>query len=133
MKSQQYSLDEIFKKNLLFLIPFYIFSYERRFQEYNQDKAKLELLKQEYLGIRNELEELTVQKIIDEYTKCTIIDMSGKVLENIAKKYENIRKGVKAVMGGKVFEYEAKTIRDQGRREGRRERMTVGNIDGSCQ
>ena len=34
MKSQQYTLEEIFDKNLLFLIPFHIFSHEDRFAKY---------------------------------------------------------------------------------------------------
>lgn len=38
MKAQRYGIDEIFEKNLLFLIPFYIFSHENRFEEYNSDK-----------------------------------------------------------------------------------------------
>ena len=49
--------------------------------------------------------------------RCTIIDMSNKVLEHIAKKYDAVRKGVKSVMGGKVLEYEAKTIRNEGLEE----------------
>lgn len=40
--------------------------------------------------------------------------MAGKVVENIAKKFENVREGVKSVMGGRVLEYEAKTILRQG-------------------
>ncbi len=121
MKSQQYTLGEIFKKRLLFLIPFYIFSHERRFEEYNQDESKLEKLKGEYEEIRSRLEDLLKDHEISEYTKCTIIDMSGKVLEHIAGKYEAVRRGVKSVMGGKVLEYEAKTILREGRLEGRKE------------
>ena len=34
---------EFFEKNLLFLIQFYIFSYESRFVEYNRDKGMLTL------------------------------------------------------------------------------------------
>lgn len=76
MKSQRYTLEEIFKKNLLFLIPFYIFSHENRFEEYEKDETKLELLKQEYEQIKNRLEELMDRGTISEYTRCTIIDMS---------------------------------------------------------
>ena len=42
---------------------------------------------------------------ISEYVKCTITDMSEKVLEHIAAKYNTVRKGVKAIIGGKVLEY----------------------------
>ena len=47
--------------------------------------------------------------------------MSNKVLEHIAVNYNSVKEGVKAVMGGKILEYEAKTIRNEGRREGRSE------------
>ncbi len=118
MKSQQYTLKDIFQKNLLLLIPFYIFSHETRFKEYEKDETKLRMLQNEYEQIKNKLEELTSQGIISEYTRCTIIDMSNKVLEHIAAKYNSVKEGVKAVMGGKVLEYEAKTIKKEGIREG---------------
>ena len=56
--------------------------------------------------------------IISEYTKRTIIEMSNKVLEHIAVKYDSVREGVKSVMGGRVLEYEAKTIKREGIRLG---------------
>ena len=118
MKSQQYTLKDIFQKNLLLLIPFYIFSHETRFKEYEKDETKLRMLQNEYEQIKNKLEELTSQGIISEYTRCTIIDMSNKVLEHIAAKYNSVKEGVKTVMGGKVLEYEAKTIKKEGIREG---------------
>lgn len=125
MKSQQYTLKEIFEKKLLFLIPFYIFSHENRFEEYEKDKAKLETLQKEYEQIKNRLEELQNQGVVNEYTRRTIIEMSNKVVEHIASKFKRIREGVQSVMGGKVLEHEAKTIRNEGillgRKEGREE------------
>lgn len=118
MKSQQYTLKNIFEKNLLLLIPFYIFSHETRFAEYEKDKSKLRILQTEYEQIKNKLEELLNQGTISEYTRCTIIDMSNKVLEHIAIKYNSVKEGVKAVMGGKVLEYEAKRIKREGIEEG---------------
>ncbi len=45
MKVQNYSIEEIFEKNLLFLIPFYLFSYEQYFPEYETDEKKLAYVK----------------------------------------------------------------------------------------
>lgn len=118
IKSQQYTLEKIFGKNLLLLIPFYIFSHEAQFEEYEKDKAKLKLLQAEYEGIKNKLEELSATGTISEYTRCTIMDMSNKVLEHIALKYNSVKEGVKAVMGGKVLEYEAKAIKREGIEQG---------------
>ena len=87
-------------------------------QDTGKDEAVLELLKAEYGQIRARLEVLAEKGTISEYIKCTLVDMSNKVLENIARKYDSVRKGVKAVMGGKVLEYEAKTILEKGIEKG---------------
>ena len=118
MKSQQYTLEEIFWKSLLLLIPFHIFLHEAHFEEYEKDGTKLKLLQGEYELIKSRLEELMDQGEISEYMKCTINDMSNKVLEHIAVKYDSVKKGVQSVMGGKILEYEAKTIRNEGMEEG---------------
>ena len=130
MKSQQYSIDEIFEKGLLFLIPFYIFSHESRFKEYNGDKGKLGELQREYKDITDRIEQLLNAGVISEYTKCTIMDMANKVLVHIARKYENVREGVKQVMGGRVLDYEAKRIKNEGREEGKAEGRAEGREEG---
>ena len=129
MKVGMYSLDEIFDENLLFLIPFYIFSHESRFKEYAENEEKLSALKAEYEKIKNRLEELAKNGMIDEYTRCTITDMSNKVLEHIAKNYKSVREGVKSVMGGKILDYEAKDILNRGKQEGRQEGKQEGRME----
>lgn len=57
------------------------------------------------------------------------MDMSNKVLVHIARKYENIREGVKQVMGGRVLDYEAKRIKDEGIKEGRAEGIIEAGVD----
>ena len=121
LKTQKYTIDEIFDKKLLILIPFYIFTYESRFPEYEEDSEKLNELKKEYVQIRNRLEDLCKTGEISEYIKCTLVDMSNKVIEQIALKYAKVRKEVTSVMGGKILEYEAKTILQRGIQEGLQE------------
>ena len=43
MKSQKYTIDEIFEKKLYFLFPFVIFSYEKRFKKYNEGQKNIAL------------------------------------------------------------------------------------------
>ena len=119
MKTQQYTIDKIFEKRLLFLIPFYIFTHESRFAEYENNADKREALRKEVMGIMEKLEQMALAGEISEYEKCTIIDMTRKVVEKITAKYENVRKEVTSVMGGKVLEYEAKTILQKGKIEGK--------------
>lgn len=91
---------------------------------------KLNVLKREYQSISERLEQLLKQGEIDEYTKCTILDMSQKVLEHIAAKFDNVKKGVKSVMGGQILEYEAKTILNEGRILGIDEGRILGINEG---
>ena len=126
MKVQNYTLDEIFEKNLLFLIPFHIFSYEKNFSEYESNEKKLHELQKVYDEIITKLKEVANQHLIDEFTRSSILDMSKKVLEHIARKYANIKKGLGDIMGGKILDYPAKDILNKGRAEGRVEGRSEG-------
>lgn len=106
MKLQEYTIEEIFEKKLSMLIPFYIFSYEKHFEEYNTNEERLSELQAEYAKIVTHLDGLVEQERLSTYEYSMIIDMSKKVLEGIAVKYENVRKGVKEVFGGKIIETE---------------------------
>ena len=114
MKAQRYTPEEIFSKGLLFLIPFRIFAHEGRFGRYERDEGLLRDFLSEYAGIRDRLEGLAESGQLTEYVKRTLEEMSGKVLEHIARGHEKVREGVKSIMGGRVLEYEAKTILREG-------------------
>lgn len=114
MKVHAYSLDDIFEKGLLMLIPFYIFSHEKGFPEYNSNERKLAELKKEYQRILEKLDELERQGMIGAFDKRTIIELSGDVIREIAQKYENVQKGVGDLMRGVMIETSAKTILNQG-------------------
>ena len=117
MKVQTYSLDDIFEKRLLMLIPFYIFSHERSFPEYNSNEQKLEELKEEYQIILERLDELEQQEVIGTFDKRTIIDLSGDVIKEIARKYKNVQKGVGDMMRGPLIETSARRLRNEARKE----------------
>ena len=118
MKVQSYSLDEIFEKRLLMLIPFYIFSHEKSFSEYNNNELKLEELKAEYRIILERLDDLEKQGIIGAFDKRTIIELSSDVIREIARKYENVQKGIGAMMRGPLIQTEARTILNRGISQG---------------
>lgn len=114
MKMQKYSLDDIFEKRLLMLIPFYIFVHEKSFPEYNSNEQKLEELKAKYKVILERLNELEQQGVIGAFDKRTIIDLSGDVINQIAQKYEKVQKGVGEMMRGALLETSARIILNQG-------------------
>lgn len=121
MKVQNYTLDDIFEKRLLLLIPFYIFSYEKNFPEYNSSGQKLEELKSEYQGILERLDGLERRGVVGAFEKRTIIDLTGDVIKEIAQKYENVQKGVGDIMRGALIETEARRLRDEAKKEAKKE------------
>ena len=126
MKVQTYSLEDIFEKNLLMLIPFYIFSHEKYLPEYNNNRQKLEELRAEYQKILEKLDELEQQERIGAFDKRTIIDLSGDVIQEIAQKYKNVQKGVGDMMRGPLIETSARTILNQGISQGIRQGISQG-------
>ncbi len=75
------------------------------------------------------LDELEEKEEIGAFDKRTIIDLSGDVIQEIARKYEKVQKGIGGMMRGALIETSARTILNQGisqgisqgRREGIRE------------
>ena len=130
VKMQRYSLKEIFDRQLYFLIPFYIFTHESRFQQYEEDEGARNLLLSEYATIQEKLERLQEAGEMEALTRQAIIDMTRRVLEHIARHCEKVKEGVKSIMGGQILEYEAKTIWNEGKREGKREGMREGKREG---
>lgn len=117
MKVQNYTLDDIFEKRLLLLIPFYIFSHEKNFPEYNSNEQKLAKLKSEYRYILERLDEVEQQGVIGAFDKRTIIELSSDVVKEIAQKYGNVQKGVGDIMGGALVETSARKLKNEAKRE----------------
>lgn len=114
MKVQYYSLTEIFEKKLLLLLPFYIFSYRKRFKKIENNQDELKMLKEEFAHIRESLDWLCETGDLTAYEKHTILNMTKKVIDHLAKNYKKIREEVSESMGGKILDHEAKDILRRG-------------------
>ena len=86
MKVGMYSLDEIFDKNLLFLIPFYIFSHESRFKEYAENEEKLFHEKEETL---KKIEELSQTAAITVLRQLGIKNVTPSNIQKSSSTKEN--------------------------------------------
>lgn len=113
-----YTLEELFDKNLLLLLPFHLFCYEHAFLEMERDAKKREHLKNICANIRFRLEQMARKGTITEYICRTILDLGRKVAENLCASYGTVKKEVLDIMGGKILEYEAKTILNEGKQQG---------------
>lgn len=72
------------------------------------------------------LDKAVAEGKISVYYRRVIVDMSKKVLEVLARRYEKVQKGVKEIMGGRVLEHEGKTILSQGIAQGLTQGIAIG-------
>ena len=126
MKIKNYAIDEIFSKRLYFLIPFYIFTHESRFQVYNKNGSEIEVLRREYAEICSRLEAICAAGEITEFVLRTILETSEMVLNQIARHYENVQKEVRSAMLGPAIQTMARTILDEGIQIGREQGREQG-------
>lgn len=102
-----YSLDDLVEKNLLFLFPFYMFNLEKEFSKCEHGDAKSN---EKVIGSMNELMEhvndLFRSREINAHEYLLLTSMLRKVTDNLAKKYNKVRKELDDIMGGKVIEFE---------------------------
>ena len=124
VKVQDYSLEEIFDKRLLFLLPYYFLRYKLELLENNADARMA--LRQTYQDIFQRLSFLEQSGEITEFTRQSIKAMIDKVAMFRANRYERVMEEVKEIMGGKILDYEAKDIRNKGIREGKQ----LGIVEG---
>ena len=83
-------------------------------------------MKTEYQVILERLNTLERQSVIGAFDKRTIIELSGDVIREIAKKYDNVQKGVGDMMSGALIETEARTILNQGISQGIKQGIKQG-------
>ena len=121
-KTQEYTIGEIFEKNLLILIPFYIFSREAELSQCEKNPEKLETLKNEYRDIIERLDTLVKAGSLSDFDRTTLLETANDVIREIAKKYEKVVEGMGEVMGGALLETNARKIKNEGRAEGQEEK-----------
>ena len=118
VKVQDYGVEEIFQKRLLFLLPYYFLRYQLELLERDVD-ARLEL-RHTYQDIFQRLSLLEQGGEITEFTRQSLKAMIDKVAMFRAGKYAGVKKEVEEIMGGQILNYEAKDIRNSGIREGKK-------------
>ena len=67
---------------------------------------------------------------LSDFDRNTLIETAEDVINEIAKKYENLRKGIGDVMGGAILDTNARRILNQGRAEGIAEGRAEGRVEG---
>ena len=128
VKVQDYGLEEIFDKRLLFLLPYYFLRYQLELLERDVDARQS--LRDTYRDIFQRLSLLEQGGEITEFTRQSLKAMIDKVAMFRAGKYAGVKKEVEEIMGGQILNYEAKDIRNKALREGRAEGISIGKEAG---
>lgn len=131
MKIGDYSAEDIIEKDLYFLIPFYLFKYEKLIKDEasgkgHENDGQMEKLSVDFGKLRNYLDISCENGKITEYEMLSLRDMLKKVVSNLSKNAETVRKEVEEIMGGRVLEYETKTVFNEGRNKG----LSEGRLEG---
>ena len=129
LRAQNYTVDSIFEKRLLILLPYHILRYESFLKNSSSNTKKLEQLLTDYQKINDVLEQCTNDKKSTLY-----IDMIA-LIEEIAdyiipKDNENVRERLGDIMGGKILKLESERLRELGEAKGRAEGRIQGQAEG---
>ena len=126
IRCDEYSVEEIFAKNLLFFLPYYMARYQNL---KTVDDQKVYQILEEVKDISDRLaavaEDVQKKKLVMDLTKL-IVQLSDYIFE----KETTIRKGVDNIMLNKPYMLESERLRlegfTQGEQKGRSEGMTEG-------
>ncbi len=113
----KYSKDDICKKNLLFLTPYYIIRFEKRLAQINADPNQLSVLKAEYQELYEEIAELAEREEIARDYLHDIICLTEKIIEHVAKDLENVKREVKQ-MGGNIIKLDREILVEEAEARG---------------
>jgi len=111
IKAKRISKDEIMKKKLYFLVPYYIMRVE---------DEPLEQVMADLLELIKSMNQAYENGELTSYDVESVYNHIGRLVHT-AYNSEQIRKGVEDVMGGQILYTHADELLDQGREEGREE------------
>ena len=119
LKSQKYGKEEIFRKKLYVLLPYYILKYEKQLEQIETEEDRRQRFLEEYEDICGRLIESLGKENPLAYSE--LHKLMKRIQEYVLKKKAETRKGVQQVMGGHVLESWKEEMIRIGRTEGRAE------------
>ncbi|MCR5520625.1 MAG: hypothetical protein K6F44_01790 [Lachnospiraceae bacterium] len=122
-----YSLDEMFDKKLLLMLPFYLVRYEDVLNKNDPDSADLQTLLNEtkqMIDCINGQTRASVEFDVD------LVDLIKKIADYLCRTADRNKERLGEVMGGKVLELASDRLKAEGRMEGRAEGRMEGRAEG---
>ena len=121
IRESDFSVDSIFEKRLYFLIPFYIFNYEKELADINADAERTEAMVGLYRDIMARLDEEQAAGRLSSLSYSVIIRLTHKVIFKFLMKHRKVQKKVGGFMGGKVLDLPEIRLYHKGKADGKKE------------
>ena len=115
--AQAYSVEDIFEKKLYALLPYYILRYEKRLETIETSDVERNKLLGEYSSIAQRLIDVLENDPDSGYVSI-ILELIGKIVEELLTKEPLTKKGIGEIMGGKVLSLASDKIAAQNRKKG---------------
>ena len=132
LRAQNYTVDSIFEKRLLILLPYHILRYESFLKNSGSNAKKLEQLLTDYQKINTLLEHCTDDKKSTLYID--MITLIEKIADHIIPKdNENVRERLGDIMGGKILQLESERLLEKGQLLGEAKGRAAGQAEGRVQ
>ena len=114
--AQKYTVNALFEKQLLILLPYHILRYEHFLKSNKTNEKKVQLLLEDYQEINQQLTKTAEQEKKSELYR-DMICLIQQIADYIIPKGNKIRKGIGEIMGGNIITLPSDYI-EEGRKEG---------------
>ena len=132
LRAQNYTVDSIFEKRLLILLPYHILRYESFLKNSGSNTKKLKQLLTDYQKINDALEQCTNDKKSTLYID--MITLIEEIADHIIPKdNENVRERLGNIMGGKILKLESERLLEKGQLLGEAKGRAAGLIQGQAE
>ena len=114
IKLSDYTMDKMFRKNLIVLIPYYFLRYEKELLKDSISSETIQSLIRDCKDIANKMRD---DKNITEQEYTDIVDAFRKVASHLLRKHRNTKEEVNRIMGGEIYETASEKLIKKGKRE----------------
>lgn len=129
LQAKKYTVDRIFEKRLLILLPYHILRYEHFLKHNGMDTRKLQQLLADFREINRRLEE-TAEKENKSHLYMDMIVLIEQIADYIIPKNNTIKKGLGDVMGGKILKLRSEELLELGEARGEARGKAKGRLEG---
>ena len=118
LQAKRYTVDRIFEKRLLILLPYHILRYEHFLKHNGPNSKKVKHLLDDFREINRRLEDAS-EKEQKSHLYMDMIVLIEKIADYIIPEDNAIRKGLGEIMGGKILKLRSEELLEQGEAKGR--------------